>query len=131
MTTPSFSDGRDDTTFAPFVLHDWRDSEFKDVRLEFSNWVVIHKTAGGDYIGDYYLNGPGVQGLVMAARIVAGLDPIPAGMMPNSEAGACYMHFGDIETAIETAKLAQAMISDRAMIEQCATIALEEGFDDI
>lgn len=133
MTEPSFTDGRDDTTFAPFILHDWRDSEFQDVRLEFSNWEFLQKTVGDDYpdLGDYYLNGPGVQGLVIAARILAGLDPMPAGFEPNSEAGACYMHFGDLETAVETAELAQAMITDRARIEECAQVAMDEGLDDM
>ncbi len=59
------------------------------------------------------------------------LDPMPVGVEPNSEAGACDMHFGDIETAIETAKLAQSMITDRAKIEECAKFALDEDFDDM
>lgn len=131
MTEPSFTDRRDDVTFAPFILHDFRDLETKDVRLEFNDWDLLHKLVGDDYIGDYYLNGYGVQGLVIGSRILAGLDPMPAGVMPGSEAGACYMHFEDINTAVETALLAKAMIVDRTKIEKCAEVAKEEGFDDM
>ena len=131
MITDSSTYRRDDKTCAPFVLHDWRESESKDVRLEFNNWDLLQAKVGDDRIGDYYLNGPGVQGLVIGARILAGLDPMPAGMMPNSEGDTCYIHFGDMDTAIETARLAQAMIGDRTKIEACAQVAADEGFDDI
>ena len=131
MKTPTFTDGRDETTFAPFVLIDQRDSEWKDVRLQFNSWDTLHKAVGSDHIGDCYLNGPGVQGLVIASRVDAGLDPLPAGVEPNSEGDTCYMHFADLDTAVETASLAQAAIGDRATLERLAAIAVDEGFDDI
>lgn len=131
MTEPVFTDGRDDTTFAPFVLIDCRDQEWNDVRLQFNNWDLLHKTTGGDSVGDYYLNGPGVQGIVIASRILAGLDPLPPGVEPNSEGDTCYMHFADLATAVETASLAQKVIGDRSKIEECANLALDEGFDDM
>lgn len=131
MKSPAFIDGRDETTFAPFVLIDQRDSKWKDVRLQFNDWDLLHKMAGGDHIGECYLNGSGVQGLVIASRIEAGLDPLPAGVEPNSEGDTCFMHFSDLETAVQTASLAQAMIGDRSKLERLAEIAMEEGFDDI
>ena len=131
MKTPTFTDGRDETTFAPFVLIDQRDSEWNDVRLQFNSWDTLQRIVGGDYIGECYLNGPGVQGLVIAARIDAGLDPFPAGAEPNSEGDTCYMHFADLDSAVETASLAQAAFGDLATLERLAAIAVDEGLDDI
>jgi hypothetical protein len=131
MVDPLFVDGRDHTTFAPFVLIDSRDTEWNDVRLEFSDHAWTAKHVGGEYIGDCYLNGYGIQGLVFAARIAAGLDPIPSGVEPDSEGDTCYIHFAELQTAIETATLAQEMIANPSKREQCAKIAVEEGLDDL
>ncbi|MEM6471718.1 MAG: hypothetical protein AAF802_19310 [Planctomycetota bacterium] len=86
---------RDETTFAPFVLIDQRDSEWKDVRLQFDSWETLHKAVGVE---------------------------------TNSEGG---MHFGDLDTAVQTASLAQAEIGDLATMKRLAAIAVDEGFDDI
>lgn len=131
MTEPKFVDGRDTTTFAPFILIDCRDSQWKDVRLEFSDWDWCEEHIGGEYLGEVYLNGYGIQGLVFAARIAAGLDPIPAGVEPDSEGDTCFLHFSSLETAVETATLAHAMIHDPAKRSACAELAVEEGLDDI
>jgi hypothetical protein len=131
MSEAHFVDGRDAKTFAPFVLIDCRDTEWKDVRLEFSDHEWTQANIGSDYIGDCYLNGYGIQGLVIAARVNAGLDPVPDGMEPDSEADTCYIHFADLETALETATLAHAMIHDREKRKACAELAVEEEFDDM
>lgn len=131
MVQPVFVNDRDDKTFAPFILIDCRATEWNDVRLEFSDHAWRQSTIGGDHIGDYYLNGYGVQGLVIAARVKAGLAPIPAGMEPDSEGDTCYIHFADLETAVETATLAHEMILDLTKRTACATLAIEEGFDDM
>lgn len=131
MAEPQFVDGRDSTTFAPFILIDGRDTEWKDVRLEFSDWSWRQEHIGGDYIGDCYLNGYGIQGLVVAARVAAGLEPFAPGMEPDSEADTCYIHFADIETAVETATLARDMIHDPSQRAACAELAVKEGLDDI
>jgi len=131
MTQPRFIDGRDSTTFAPFVLIDGRDSEWGDVRLEFSDHAWTEKHVGDDHIGDCYLNGYGIQGMVIAARVIAGLDPLPPGAEPDSEGDTCYIHFTDLESAAETATLAHAMIHDPERRAACARLAVEEGFDDI
>jgi hypothetical protein len=131
MGIPSFTDRRDSTTFAPFVLIDCRDTEYNDIRLEFSDhdWTTQH--IGNETIGNYDLNGYGIQGLVFAARSLAGLDPMPLGVEPNSEGDTCYIHFPDLQTAIETAALAQAMMTDPSKREQCVKLAVQEGWDDL
>jgi hypothetical protein len=131
MVDASFVDDRDSTTFAPFVLIDCRNTEYSDVRLEFSDHAWTAEHIGDDCIGEYYLNGYGIQGLVIATRMAAGLDPLPSGIEPNSEGDTCYIHFEDLQTAIETATLAKEMITDASKREQCAKIAVEEGFDDL
>jgi hypothetical protein len=130
MSEPVFVEGRDSTTYAPFVLIDSR-KDWGDVRLEFSDhdWTAAH--IGSDYIGECYLNGYGIQGLVIAARLAAGLEPLPPGIEPDSEGDTCHIHFVDLETAVETAALAQQMITDPRKREQCAALAVEEGFDDL
>jgi hypothetical protein len=127
--TPKFdSEGCDRTTFAPFVLHDCRETEWKDVRLEFSDWDWLHDFCGGDRIDDYYLNGPGVEGLVMAARLLNGLEPVAGTMDPNSEGDACYLHFNDLDEALRTATLSAATLKDKALLRQAVATAQENGF---
>ena len=129
--TPQFnSEGSDSTTYAPFVLQDCRNTEWKDIRLLFSDLDWLHTFLGGDSIGDYYLNGPGVEGLVMATRLMNGLEPDPDTMDPDSEGDACYIHFSDLEEAVQTATLCAVMIKDINLLRQAAAIAEENGFGD-
>ncbi|MCA9175121.1 MAG: hypothetical protein KDB14_11615 [Planctomycetales bacterium] len=131
MKQPTFVDGRDATTYAPFILIDCRDTKWGDVRLQFSDHQWTHDHIGSEYIGDCYLNGYGIQGLVLAARARAGLEPLAEGMEPNSEGDTCYLHFADLASAVETASLAHAMIHAADQREACANLAVEEGLDDI
>src|SRR5688572_7887923 len=126
MADPVFIEGRDSITFAPFVLIDSRE-EWGNVRLEFSDhgWTTAH--IGSDYIGECYLNGYGIQGLVIAARLAAGLDPLPPGIELDSEGDTCHIYFADLQTAVETAVLAQQMIIDPRKRERCAAVAIKEG----
>src|SRR5262249_34701624 len=111
MTDPQFdSRGLDRTTFAPVELIDQRDSEWRDVRLSFAAWEALHELCGGDSLDGYYLNGHGVQGLVMACRLHAGLDPEAEGIIYNSEGDACFIHFSNLEDAVQTARLAADML---------------------
>jgi hypothetical protein len=129
--TPTFdAHGKDSTTFAPFVLQDCRSAEWKDVRLSFSDWDWLQAKVGGDSIDDYYLNGYGIQGLVQAARIGAGLEPSCEGMDLNSEGDTCYIHFTDFDQALITAKLASEMINDDATLRRTVAVAKENGLDD-
>src|SRR5687768_13749174 len=98
MTDPHFeNDGIDRITFAPVELIDQRHSEWKDVRLSFDAWEQIQEVCGGDSVEGYYLNGHGVQGLIRACRLHAGLDPDAEGIDYNSEADTCFIHFSKLE----------------------------------
>ena len=87
---PQFdSQGIDATTYAPFILHNALYTEWKDVRLEFSDWGWIGSRFG-ESPNRYYLNGYGIEGLVKAARHSRGLEVEPADMHYNSEGNTCY-----------------------------------------
>jgi hypothetical protein len=131
MTDPQFdSSGIDRTTFAPMALIDQRDSEWKDVRLSFDAWGWLHELCGGDSVDGYYLNGQGVQGLVMACRLHAGLDVEAEGIVYNSEGDTCFIHFSNLEDAVQTARLAADMLRDRAQIAEMVEVARENGLED-
>ena len=130
MTKLAFIDGRDKTTFAPFELIDCRDTEWADVRLSFDDWSWLSETYSTDSIEGYYLNGYGIQGLVLASRIAAGLDLYPDGLDPNSEGDTMFFHFSDLDMALETAKLAQEMILDREKIVAMIGVARENDLED-
>lgn len=129
--TPQFDDnGNDEQTFAPFILKDCRNTEWKDVRLSFSDWDWLHDKAGDDSIDDYCLNGYGVEGLVMAARLLNGLDPDTPAMDFNSEADTCYIHFTDFDEAVRTAEVSARMINDLELLHQAVATAVEHEFGD-
>lgn len=120
--------GMDRTSFAPFVLQNVdEDGEF---RLIFSDWEWLHKLCGGDHLGDYYLNGPGVEGIVLATREINRLDPEPECMDLNSEGDACYIHFTDRDEAIRTATLSAKTINDRRLLRKAVKVALDQGYGD-
>jgi hypothetical protein len=128
---PTFdSNGSDETTFAPFVLEDCRDTEYKDLRLRFSDWDWLHKHCGGDTVDDYYLNGYGVQDLVLTARVLNGLEPISETMDTNSEGDTCYIHFSNFDEAVRTAEISASMIRDMGLLRQAVAAAKENGFGD-
>jgi hypothetical protein len=131
MTDPQFdSSGIDRKTFAPVELIDQRDSEWKDVRLSFDAWEWLHERCGGDAVDGYYLNGHGVQGLVMACRLKAGLDSEAEGIVYNSEGDTCFIHFSKLEDAVQTAQLAADMLRDRGKIAAMVEVAREHGLED-
>ena len=125
-----FIDKEDKETFFPFVLVDSRDSRWSDIRLSFNNWDWFQEKYGTNTINDYYINGYGVQGLVLAARIKAGLEPYPDGLDPNSEGDTCYIIFEDLATAVETATLACNMLHSIVEIENMIAIARDNDLDD-
>lgn len=131
MKTAKFdNDGSDKVTFAPFVLENLLDSEWKDVRLIFADWDWIEQRYGTDTIDDYYFNGYGVEGLVRAIRLTAGLDPEPDSIHYNSEGDTCFIHFKNLEEAVATADLASNMIQDRNLLANAILVARENGFED-
>ena len=56
------------------MLTDARESECQDVRLCFHDWDWFRDTYGSESVEDYYFNGYGVEGLVKAARVAAGVE---------------------------------------------------------
>ncbi len=122
-------EGWDRTTFAPFALLNALDTEWKDVRLAFEDWDWLKQTHGTDTIDDYYLNGTGVQGLVLAARLTAGLEAVTDGMECDSEGDTCYIHFKTVEEAVKTAELAFEMIQDEKKIRSLIPVSDENEFD--
>lgn len=131
MKIPQFDkDGCDRHTFAPFVLRSALDTEWKDVRLEFSDWEWRETTYGTDTINGYYLNGYGVEGLVKAVLFASGIDPELPGIDYNSEGSTCYIHFEDLDLAVRVAQLAAQMITDPHMLRDAIGIAREYEFDD-
>ncbi len=121
--------GKDSTTFAPFILHNALDTEWKDVRLEFSDWDWVQSHYGETFEG-YYLNGPGVEGLVKAVRFSSGLAAEPDSIHYNSEGSTCYIHFESLSEAVKTARLAAAMISSEAEMVTMIALAQQHGWDD-
>jgi len=131
MKTPTFdADGKDKTTFAPFMLVDGRNSKWKDVRLSFHDWAWFDTKYATDKIDGYYLNGYGIQGLVQAARVAAGLPTEAEGIHYDSEGDTCFMHFTDFDEAVRTAELAAEMINDPAKLREMIRVARENGLED-
>jgi hypothetical protein len=131
VTEPVFdSQGIDRDTFAPVVLINQLHSEWQDVRLSFDAWDRLHELCGGDSLDGYELNGYGVQGLVMACRLAAGLDAESDGIHYNSEGDTCFIHFASLDDAAETARLAAAMLQSRTEIAAMVAVAREHGFED-
>jgi len=66
------------------------------------------------------------------SRIAAGLEAYADSMEPNSEGDSCYIMFegSDLETVIETAKLAHVMINDRDILEKTIVIARVNDLED-
>ena len=124
MQELAFVDDVDSTTFAPFSLIDCRQSEWPGVRLSFGDWDWLLEKLGTDTVDGYYMNGHSLQGLVLAARVHAGLEAYPAGVEPASEGDTCFIIFDDLATAVETARLASAMINDRSRIEQMIQVGI-------
>ncbi len=129
--TPVFDEnGQDEKTFAPIVLIDCRNTEWKDVRLSFSDWSGLESVAGSDDIDGFYLNGYGIQCLVMACRMKAGLNVEQDGIEYNSEGDTCFIHFAQLDDASRTAELLQPVLCDKTKLEEMVDIARKYGFED-
>jgi len=123
-------DGFDRESFFPFELDDQRDSEWKDVRLSFHDWDWLHQLCGGEDVDGYYLNGYGMQGLVQACCVHAGLSAEMQGVHYNSEGDTCYLHFSSLDDAVQVATLAFAMIHDVAQIKAMVAVARANHLED-
>lgn len=131
MITPTFdTEGYDRTTFHPFLLQDARDSKWKDLRLQFSDWEWFEAEHGSHEIDDYYMNGYGVEGLVKAVRLQAGLEVDSVSVEYNSEGDCCFIHFTDFDEAVTTANLASVMIKDSKKLQEAILVARDNDFED-
>jgi hypothetical protein len=116
--------------YAPFILENLLDTEWKDVRVSFSDWRWLRATYGGDAIDGYCLNGYGVEGLVKAALLQDGVALDNSDIDFNSEGDTCYIHFKNLDLAMRAAELAARMIMSRQSIMNMIAIAREQGFED-
>ena len=131
MKEPNFdANGKDESTFAPFLLTDARNTKWSYVGLSFHDWDWFKATYGGNTVDEYYFNGYGVEGLVKAVRLAAGLEPEAEGIDYNSEGDACFIHFSNIDEAIKTAEMAADTIKDWDKLLQIIAVARANGFDD-
>ena len=131
MKSPVFDDkGYDEQTFAPFLLQNCLNQKWQDVRLAFYNWKWFDKHVGAEKIDNYYLNGYGIQGLVLAAMHASGMRVDEDNLHFNSEADGCNIHFKSMDDAVRAADAAAAMINDRARLEEMIKVAREQGFED-
>jgi hypothetical protein len=76
------------------------------------------------------LNGYGVEGLVVAARQLNGLDPESSTLDRNSEGDTCYIHFSDFDDAVRTAEVSSKMIRDIELLRKAIVTAKEHGYAD-
>lgn len=131
MTIPMFdNDGIDRESYAPFVLVNALETKWKDVRLSFTDWAWLEQEYGADGFEDYELNGYGLEGLVMACRVAAGLAAEAEGIHYNSQGDTCYIHFTNLAEAMRTAGLAAEMIQERDKLLAMMEVARENGFGD-
>lgn len=110
--------------YAPFTIDDMGDT----VRLSFFDWEWLEKQHGSIEIDGYYMNGPGVEGLVQAAMFANKIasDEVEG----DSEGDACLLYFTNIKLATRVAQLAAAMIKDRTQLGKAIQVAREQGFED-
>jgi hypothetical protein len=131
MKSPVFdAQGYDEKTFAPFWLENCLDKKWQDVRLTFHDWNWFNAKYATDTIDDYYMNGYGIQGLVLAAMHSSGLPVDEDQVHLDSEGDTCNIHFKTMDHAIGAAEAAAAMINDRARLEEMIKVAREKGFED-
>jgi hypothetical protein len=110
---------------APFTIDDIAD---RGVRLSFFDWGWLEKQHGSIEIDGYYMNGPGVEGLVQAVMFANKIESDD--VEGDSEGDACLLYFPNVALATRVGELAAAMIRDRAQLAKTITIAREEGFED-
>lgn len=100
----------------------------RGVRLSFFDWSWLEKQHGSIEIDGYYMNGPGVEGLVQAVMFTNKIESDD--IEGDSEGDACLLYFPNVALATRVGELAAAMIKDRAQLAKTITIAREEGFED-
>ena len=113
------------SSVAPFKIDDIAG---RGVRLSFFDWSWLEKQHGSIEIDGYYMNGPGVEGLVQAVMFANKIESDD--VEGDSEGDACLLYFPNVALATRVGELAAAMIKDRAQLAKSITLAREEGFED-
>ncbi|HEX7703787.1 MAG TPA: hypothetical protein VF403_23765 [Kofleriaceae bacterium] len=111
-------------SYAPFTIDELGDT----VRLSFFDCDWLEKQHGSIEIDGYYMNGPGVEGLVQAVMFANKIESDD--VEGDSEGDACLLNFTDVKLATRVAQLAAAMIKDRTQLAKTIKVAREEGFED-
>lgn len=128
---PNFENQRDSRTFAPFQLSKGECSTGAEYfTLMFSDFRWLENNLDLSTIGSYDLNGYGVQGLIKAARLHAGLASSKDSITYDSEAGACFIYFNSIEDACVTAELAQSTFLHDEALRLLVAFANQHGLQD-
>jgi hypothetical protein len=100
----------------------------------FYDWNWLFATYAADLneeaIDGYYMNGPGVEGLVRAVRFASGRYPDESGTFSNSEGDTCIIQFATLDEAAHVAELASDMIKDLPKLRAAIKVARDEGFED-
>lgn len=122
------SDPDDGTT--PFKITDLSTDEESCHRLLFADWDWLHAHVGSDSVDGYSLNGSGVEGLVRAAMLDAGIPFSGEDIEYNSEGDACCIEFENPQDASAVKELARRMFDDSVRLRTLAAIARREGFGD-
>lgn len=128
-STPVSADAGDDES-TPFRITDLSTDEGSCHRLLFADWDWLHAHVGSDSVDGYYLNGSGVEGLVRAAMLDAGIQFSDGAVEYNSEGDVCCIEFENLHDANAAMKLAQRMFDDSVRLRTLAAIARREGFGD-
>jgi hypothetical protein len=118
-------------SYAPFTIDDFsNDPAFagRSVRLSFFDWEWLEKQHGSIELDGYYMNGPGVEGLVQAVMFTNKIDTDE--VEGDSEGDACLLYFPNVKAATRVAQLAAIMMKDRKQLAKAIEIARDQGFED-
>lgn len=134
MAKPQFdADGRDIKTYAPFEVLNAQGA-LSDFIVQFHDWDWLFSTYNADVddgsIDGYYMNGPGVEGLVKATMMTAGINADKSGISYNSEGDTCFIQFKNLDEAVRIAEIAANMIKDRKSLLAMIRAARSLGFED-
>jgi hypothetical protein len=114
--------GRDALSYAPVTLFDAGDGEGQiHMMLPETGYTAALGGTG------YPLNGHGIQGLIQAARLLAGLQVEPEGISYETEYDNCFVLFDDVADADTTAALLASALRDPERLRHLAAAAVENN----
>lgn len=120
-------DGFDRDSYAPVVL--MNDEKFENTLLMFDDWAYLHGFVGADRTTNgLALDGHGVDGIVRAAMLDAGLPDDEDIVEHDPEDDACFVRFVSLEEAEAAASVVATALTQRAELERLAVIAQAHGW---